>query len=129
MKAQTPAQVHEIFINAFQSDDIETLLSLYEPHAVLMPQPGETITGHTAIHQALGTFLELKDTFDMKVGRVIAAEGLGILLSPWELIGKDPLGNPVQLSGITSDVVRKQKDGSWLYAIGNPWGVSGLALS
>ena len=31
---------------------------------------------------------------------------------------------PVQMEGATSDVLRKQPDGRWLFVIDNPWGAA-----
>jgi ketosteroid isomerase-like protein len=41
MPAHTPAEVHKLFTQYFTAGDIDALASLYEPTAVLLPQPGQ----------------------------------------------------------------------------------------
>jgi ketosteroid isomerase-like protein len=40
----------------------------------------------------------------------------------WKMTGTDPDGNPVTLSGNSCEVVRRQADRAWRFAIDNPWG-------
>ena len=44
------------------------------------------------------------------------------LFSDWTLSAADPDGNAIELAGRTSDVARRQPNGSWLMMIDNPWG-------
>jgi ketosteroid isomerase-like protein len=45
-------------------------------------------------------------------------------LSEWKLTGVDSGGKPIDWSGRTCDVLRKQSDGGWLVALDNPWGTA-----
>jgi hypothetical protein len=38
-------------------------------------------------------------------------------------------GNPIDLAGQTTDVVRRQPDCSWLVAVDNPWGAHAFAAT
>jgi ketosteroid isomerase-like protein len=40
----------------------------------------------------------------------------------WSVIGTDPDGKPVTMSGRSADVVRRQADGTWKFVIDNPRG-------
>jgi ketosteroid isomerase-like protein len=122
MGATTPEQVHGLWEQAFSSADIPALLSLYEPTAVLALSSDELVAGRAAIGQAVDRFLALKPAFKMKPLRSVHADDLAILYSSWELVGSAPDGSEVLMSGITSDVVRRQPDGTWLIAIDNPFG-------
>jgi len=62
----------------------------------------------------------------MEPGKVILANDIALLFSKWNL--SDPEGNAVELSGQTSDVVRRQADGSWLFVIDNPFGAAGVGV-
>ena len=100
-------------------------MALYEPNATLVPQPGQAASGTAAIHEALGGFLDLKLTFDwVETKPAIRSHDLALLHSSWTLSGTGADGNPMNLSGTTADVVRRQADGTWLFAIDNPWGTS-----
>lgn len=45
----------------------------------------------------------------------------------WTLTGAGPDGKPVQMSGMSSDILRRQSDGKWLIIVDNPWGTAILA--
>jgi ketosteroid isomerase-like protein len=45
------------------------------------------------------------------------------------MTGTDPDGNDVSMTGLTSDVVRRQPDGNWLFVIDNPIGGEGIAVN
>src|SRR6266496_408926 len=122
MSARNPSQLHELFQNYFNAQDIDALLSLYEPTATLVPFPGPPVSGHAAIREALQGFLSLKGQMKIEIKEVFQAGDIALLLSRWVLKGTDPGGAAVELSGQTSDVARRQSDGSWLLAIDNPNG-------
>src|SRR5215468_10154471 len=109
MPAQKPEEVHRLFADAFHQGDLDAILSLYEPDAVLVPQPGQTVQGHSAIRQALAGFLAMKPRFAFQSIRAIGSSEIALLSSDWMLAGTGPGGVPVNMSGRTADVVRKQK--------------------
>ncbi len=59
-KVREPQQMNAAFAAAYNSGDIENLMALYEPNAVLVPQPGQRAIGLAAIRDALLGFLSLK---------------------------------------------------------------------
>jgi uncharacterized protein (TIGR02246 family) len=123
MAAREPEEAHRLWTERFKAGDLAGLLELYEPDATLMPQPGQPVSGTTAIREALGGFLGLKPTFDMpEIKPAIRSGDLALLHSSWTLSGTGPDGSPLNLRGTTADVVRRQPDGTWLFAIDNPWG-------
>jgi ketosteroid isomerase-like protein len=44
------------------------------------------------------------------------------VLGEWSFEGTSPDGTPVRLGARNADVLRRQADGSWRFAIDNPWG-------
>lgn len=122
MPAHSPRAVHELFANAFASGDLEAVISLYEPDAILVPQPGHVVRGHAAIREALRGFLAITRRFTLQFGNAFETSDIALLCSKWTLTGADPAGNSVELAGQTADVVRRQSDGTWLVVIDNPWG-------
>jgi uncharacterized protein (TIGR02246 family) len=116
-------KAHRLWTERFKVGDLEGLLELYEPTATLVHQPGQAVSGTEAIREALDGLLGLKPTFDMpEIKPPIRAGDLALLHSGWTMSGTGPDGSPLNLSGTTADVVRRQADGSWLFAIDNPWG-------
>ena len=127
MNARTPEEVHLLFAQAFSAANVPALLSLYEPHALLVPQPGQSVTGYAAIGEALNGFLASKPRFDLKMRGMLQSGDLALLFSDWTLAGTAPDGQEFKLQGQTSDVVRRQSDGRWLIVIDNPFGAAGVS--
>ena len=126
MSAHTPEKLQALFMQHFAAGDLDGLVALYEPQATLLPQPGQVARGHAAIRAALAGFVAMKGAFRMTPPKVIRGDDLAILFSEWTLDAKSAEGSPIHLTGKTSDVVRRQADGRWLYAIDSPFGAAGI---
>ena len=48
-KARTAEEVHELFGKRFQDKDLDGLVALYEPKAIIAPQADQIIGGHEGI--------------------------------------------------------------------------------
>ncbi len=123
MPVRTPEEMHPAFQAAFNAQDLDGLLALYEEGAVLTPEPGAVVTGHAGIREALGGFLSLNLPIRMTTKTIIPAGDLVMLHGAWSITGSGPDGSPIDLSARSSEVVRRQADGTWLYIIDNPYSV------
>jgi uncharacterized protein (TIGR02246 family) len=126
MPAHTPEEVHRLWAEAFSAHDLEAVMALYEPEATLIP-PGQEVpnlilTGAEAVREHLSGLLALKPKFELEFKKAVQAGDIALLLSEWTLSATDPDGNAVEMEGRTTDVVRRQPDGSWLVVIENPSG-------
>ena len=122
MPAQKPQDLHSLFASALNSGDLNNLVGLYEPTATLVPQPGQVATGTAAIRQALQAFVAMKPTIHIETKFVLETGDLALLRGKWILDAKGPDGKPMQMTGNSTEVVRRQRDGSWLYLIDHPYG-------
>ena len=122
MPANTPEEVQRLFAEAFGSHDLDAVLALYEPDATLIPQPGEVVTGTEAIREALSQILAMEPKFDLQFKKAFQAGDIELLFSDWTLSASEPDGNAIEMGGRTAGVARRQPDGSWLFAIDNPYG-------
>ena len=103
-------------------------MSLYEPGAMTVPQPGPAVSGQMAIREVMTAFLALKPQFGLQLRKAFQANDIALLFSTWTLTGTDPNGGgPVEMAGQTSDVVRRQPDGTWLFVIDVPFGAEAAA--
>src|SRR4051812_27735095 len=122
MPAQDPRQLHQAWEKAYNSGDVDALVELYEPDAMVFPQPGNPVTGRDAIREALVPFVALGGQIQMRTAAVIENGDLAVAYSDWSLTGgTDPDGNPVNMEARSTDVMRRQPDGSWLDAIDDPY--------
>src|SRR5438045_3371914 len=120
MSAKTPQQMHVFFRDGFNAGSPDALLALYEDKACLLTPSGATSTGKAAVREALTPFLALKLPIGLETVSCTECGDLGLLSARWVVDGKDPAGNPVHLTGTSSEVVRRQADGTWLYVIDDP---------
>lgn len=124
MPAQTPDELHSLFLEAFNGDNLDAVMALYEDTALLVPQPGTITTGQQANRQALLQFLALKGTMRMRTVFSLKNGNIALLRGEWTLhaIGSD--GKPIEMSGRSVEVARRQSDGTWRFAIDHPFGAS-----
>ena len=107
---------------AINSGDIETALSLYESEAIIVVEPSKIARGTAAVRSALEGFVSLKPVLKGEIHQSMIVRDLALFCSKWTLSGTSPDGKAVEMTGVSSDVLRLQSDGRWLIAIDNPWG-------
>ncbi len=115
MPNNRPEDMHATWETAFNTGDAEQVMALYESDAVLIPEPGQVARGTDAIRQALLGFLALKLPIHLENKRVLTSGDLAMLSNTWKLAGTGPDGSPVDLGGNTTEVIRRQADGTWQY--------------
>jgi uncharacterized protein (TIGR02246 family) len=123
MAERGPVEAHALFQKAFNAGDLQGLMALYEPDAILIPQPGaEPVKGTQAIRSALEQFLALNGKVELQTKHVVQHGDIALLRSAWRVKGTGPDGKPVEMSHGSAEVVRRQPDGSWRYIIDHPFG-------
>lgn len=121
MRAYNPAEIHTLFRHAFNLGDVEALIALYEPNAVLVVDGKETI-GHESIRKALENFLSRRGRMTLETRAVVESQqGLAVLHGGWVVEPATGIGASVATRGLSTEVVRKQSDGTWLFVIDNPY--------
>lgn len=126
MKVLNPQDMNSAFADAFNSGDIDNLLALYEPTAVLVPVPGEVVEGVAAIRVALERLLALKGHMTAENQYALVHGDIALLRAKVRLVGTAPDGHPVEIKNHTTEVIRRQPDGSWLYILDHPYGADAL---
>jgi uncharacterized protein (TIGR02246 family) len=127
MPTNDPEMAVRDFFSAFNDGNVEAVLALYEPKAALVAQPAQIAEGTIALRAALDWFFSMKPTLTMGKNRLVIAGDLALSVAKWTLTGTGSEGKAVHMEGTTSDVLRPQADGRWLFVIDNPWGVDILS--
>jgi uncharacterized protein (TIGR02246 family) len=122
----TPIDTVNQLLSALGRGDAEAALSLYEPDAVLIAQPGQQARGSTELRAALQQFAALKPVLRAQAESVVEVGDIALYIGRWTLRGTDPSGQEVAMAGESSDILRKQRDGRWLIVVDNPWGAGVL---
>jgi len=117
MAATEPGQVIEQFTQFFNSGDIEGLVSLYEDGAVFIPTPGTVLSDAAGVRAGLQGFLDTKGTLTIVSSSAVVKGDLALTHNRWRL----DLANGEPMEHTSADVARRQPDGTWKYAIDNPY--------
>jgi uncharacterized protein (TIGR02246 family) len=119
---RTPEDTIRRFSALLGEGDLDALVELYEADAAFTPSPGESVNGRVAIREALRPFLALQPKMTGDIEKVLVAGETALVANRWTLTGTQPDGSPVELAGVSADVLRRRPDGSWGIAIDDPWG-------
>ncbi|GAA3884530.1 hypothetical protein GCM10022243_56630 [Saccharothrix violaceirubra] len=107
--ATEPNDLGRYFIERGNAGDVDGLVALYEPDAVLAFPPGNLATGHAQIREVYERFLAARPVLTQ--GRQHAAlTGGDLALTSSTLTSGD----------VTVEIARRQPDGSWLWAVDQP---------
>lgn len=107
--ATDPNDLATYFIDRANAGDIDGLVALYEPTAVLAFPPGALATGHAEIRKVYEQFLAAAPV--LTPGRQ----------HPTLVSGDLALTATTLTTGeVTVEIARRQPDGSWLWAVDQP---------
>ena len=118
--AQEPQDLGRLLEARLNAGDLEGLLALYEPEAVLHFPPGNVATGSEAIGAAYEQALAGKPHINLQPKSVLEAGELALLTNGWTMSFTGPDGQPATMTGMTAEVARRQADGSWLWVLDDP---------
>ncbi len=79
-------------------------------------------TGHAAIREVLGQLLGLKAQIQLRTAAVVERGDVALVYGEWSMTGgTDPDGNRVDMEARSTEILRRQADGSWLYLVDDPF--------
>jgi uncharacterized protein (TIGR02246 family) len=124
---KNPEDIHHEFAAAASAGDIDRLLRLYEPDAVVISPPGEHRAGERregldAIREHLTSLLGMRPQMEIQASQAHRKDDLALLSSRWRATVTLPDGASTELSGHGSELARRQPDGTWRLVIDNPGG-------
>ena len=116
VSAPDARSMHATFVSLFNAGDLDALVELYEPDAVLNATPGAPVSGKDAIRGALQGFLALGGKISINtLDAVERPDGIALTYGEWSV-----KGGSTEMGGKSVEVLRRQPDGRWLYIIDNP---------
>ena len=116
---ESPEQLHRAFQDAFNRHDLDAIVALYEPGAVMASVDG-TVQGTDAIRARYRIALAARPSIEVETLGVIRAGTLAMLHGKWILREVGPDGREVRREGRNTETARQQSDGPWLFVIDNP---------
>jgi uncharacterized protein (TIGR02246 family) len=117
LPARSPEEIHSLVQTAFNRGDAQALIELYEPEGVLVID-GKNIVGRENLLGAFETILSRSGRMTLETQLIIdSGQGLAVLHGKWMV---EYPSEPRLTRGISTEVVRRQPNGTWLFAIDNP---------
>jgi ketosteroid isomerase-like protein len=110
--ARRPEEALELVSQALSDGDLEAALAQYEDQARL-------VTGLAAaeeVDSALSGFMALRLPLAVRIGTVLRAPGMALVMCERRTVGINPDGEQIKFSGSGCAVVRAQPDGTWRIA-------------
>lgn len=105
--AREPEDLERFFVQRASAGDVEGVVALYEPDAVLAFPPGELTVGTDAIRAVYAKLLVNPPQFQGTIRPAIRAGDLALTVT-------NRPGNA------TAEVARRQPDGTWRWLIDQP---------
>jgi uncharacterized protein (TIGR02246 family) len=120
MSAHQPIDLHVMFKDAFNRRDLDGLLALFEPNATVIVG-GEAVAGHGKLKSALEQWLAVGGHMSVDTRAVIEGpDGLVVLHGAWTITPSTTAASATVRRGLSTEVARRQSDGSWRFVIDNP---------
>ena len=119
IRIERPEDAPRVFLDAFNAGDLDGLVNLFEPDAVIVVASGQVVTGSAEIREELANF---RSTWKWWEIRLVSHHRVGdIALNTVEhkLQNSAPDGSANTLSVRATVVFRRQTDGSWRFVIDN----------
>jgi ketosteroid isomerase-like protein len=109
MTATNPNDLARYFVERANAGDVDGLVALYEPNAVLAFPEGSVVTGHAEIRAVYEDFLAARPVLEPGRQREPLVSG-DLALTSTELT----------TGVVTVEIAHRQPDGSWLWAVDQP---------
>lgn len=108
-RASEPEELARLFLERVNQGDVEGLIALYEPEAVLALPDGRIAVGSEEIRKFYATLLALRPHFEPGTQRAALRCGNLALTSSRLTNGT-----------VTAEIARQQIDGNWLWIVDQP---------
>jgi uncharacterized protein (TIGR02246 family) len=120
LTAQKPEQLHTLFARHANAGDIDAALSLYETDAIFISPEGQRAEGTAEIREQLRSILAMKPHLEMTTRYAVPAGDIALLSSHWQASFKPDTGAARETEGTSTEIARRQHDGSWRYILDAP---------
>jgi uncharacterized protein (TIGR02246 family) len=117
---QSSEELHIKFQQAFNRHDLDSILALYEPGAVLV-SGGGPVQGTATIREVYRGILAVRPTLELQTLGVTRARDVAMLHGKWILYESGSDGSQIRREGQNTETARLQPDGRWLFVIDNPY--------
>jgi|GEM_PF-108801 len=126
MAVRDPAELYRLFAERASAGDLEGLVDLYEDGATFVGPDGEHATGVSTIRERLRNLLAAAPLIaPLGHQSTVMTDDVALFSNRWQMTFGSDESAPT-MNGSSTEVARRQSDGSWRYVIDHPR-IDGLA--
>ena len=119
---RTPEDCDHLLNDYLAAGDLDAIVDLYEPGAAFVTQDRQVKVGRDAIRQAFAEFAATKPKLKANIVMTLRnGDNLAVLYNDWSMSVRTPDGQAHEMSGKAIEVVCRQGDGSWKFAVDDPF--------
>lgn len=109
---------HATLAAAFNTGNVDTVLSMYDSDGIIVPEPGKPVSGKESFEKAIKAILSIKGKMEIKTVYCLQTGNLAVGRSEWNITD----GSEVKVSAKGIEVMRQQPDGTWKIVIDHAFG-------
>lgn len=110
--------VHTTLANAFNTGNVETVLSMYDSSGIIVPEPNKPVSGKAKFEEAIKAILAIKGKMEIKTVYCLQTGNIAVGRSEWNITDN----GKVQISAKGVEVMMKQTDGTWKIIVDHAFG-------
>ncbi|AOM78078.1 hypothetical protein BFS30_13355 [Pedobacter steynii] len=121
---KTPAGTVGYFRNCLKSGNVEDALGCFDSQGIYIDRSGKEMKGLPQIEIAMKSLCMLRPSIVGAAAHVSIIGDLAMWLDKWTMTGKTPDGDPIEMNGHTSCILKRNDAGLWLWLVDNPFGAA-----
>lgn len=110
--------VHTALAAAYNTGDLNTVLSIYDVDGIIVPEPDKPVSGREKFADAVKAILSIKGTMEIKTVYCLESGDVAVGRSEWSI--KDGSQTKVAAKGV--ELLKRQPDGTWRVLIDHAFG-------
>lgn len=120
--ARNPEDCDHLLNEYLAAGDLDAIVELYEPGATFVTQDRSVKVGRDAIREAFADFAAAKPRLRSNIVLALRnGDNLAVLYNDWSMSVNTPDGRSREMTGRAIEVVCRQGDGTWKFAVDDPF--------
>ena len=117
--------VHTTLANAFNTGDVDIVMSMYDVAGIIVPEPGKPVSGKEKFEEAIKGILSIKGKMEIKTVYCLQTGNIAVGRSEWNITDNDE----VKISAKGIEVMKQQADGSWKIIVDHAFGAEAAIVA